>query len=172
MTESSAYLTLSQVAARTGRHPELLRQWCAAGRIPCHRLGGSWVVHERDLPLLDRIATRARRRSMALARLSGERRLLAAVFEQRDRASDAAEALRARLRLEDGAVQTGPLGVGTLDALGVTVVAGRVPAEVALDARRILAAYGGRIVADLEADPAPSGDRRRRSDRRREVVSR
>ncbi|MDQ2966018.1 MAG: helix-turn-helix domain-containing protein, partial [Chloroflexota bacterium] len=45
----SGYLTLSQVAIRTGRHPELLRQWCAAGRLPCARVGGSWVMLERDV---------------------------------------------------------------------------------------------------------------------------
>jgi hypothetical protein len=157
MTDASpAYLTLSQVAARTGRHPELLRQWCAAGRIPCQRLGGSWVVLERDLPLLEAMATRGRRRSRGLAPRSGERRLLAAVFEQASRASQASEALRARLRLDDEAIETGPIGVGTLSALGLTVVAGRVPAELVLDARRILAAYGGRIIAELDADPAPA----------------
>jgi hypothetical protein len=170
MFESTPYLTLSQVAARTGRHPELLRQWCAAGRIPCHRLGGSWVVLERDLPLVDQMATRTRRRLAAAAPLSGDRRLLAAVYEHPARAAEASDALRERLRLEAGAVETGPLGVGTLEAMGLTVVAGRVPAEVVLDARRILASYGGRIVAELDADPAPTLQPRRAE--RRERVSR
>ena len=156
---SPAFLTLSQVAARTGRHPELLRQWCAAGRIPCRRLGGSWVVLEEDLPLLGRMATRRRRRTDNLPR-SGRRRILVAVFEDRSRAAEAATALRARLGLDDGATETGPIGVGALAALGLTVAAGTVPEEMVLDARRILASYGGRIMADLEGDP-PAPVRRR-----------
>lgn len=168
---SSPYLTLSQVAARTGRHPELLRQWCAAGRIPCQRLGGSWVVLERDLALLDRMATRARRRSTTIAPRSGRRRLLAAVFEDADRASQAAEALRRRLTLDDGAIETGPIQLGTLRAFDLTVVAGKIAEESVLDARRIIAAFGGRIVAELEGD-AESPRAPRRADRREAAPAR
>jgi hypothetical protein len=158
---SSAYLTLSQVAARTGRHPELLRQWCAAGRIPCQRLGGSWVLLEADVPLLDQMATRARRRARPAGPRSGRRRLLAAVFGDPASAASAAEALRARLAIEDGAIETGPMGVGRLGALGLTVVAGQVAEELVLDARRIIGAYGGRVVAELEPEPSrPTGRRR------------
>lgn len=158
---SSAYLTLSQVAARTGRHPELLRQWCAAGRIPCQRLGGSWVVLERDVALLDRMATRARRRAASATPRSGRRRLLAAVFDDAAKAAQAADALRGRLALDEGSIETGPIQLGTLRAFDLTIVAGRVAEEVVLDARRILGAYGGRIVAELEGDAAPSHTVRR-----------
>src|SRR5215213_6674958 len=111
---SSAYLTLSQVAARTGRHPELLRQWCAAGRIPCQRLGGSWVVLEADLELLDTMATRARRRTAVLPAPTGRQRLIAAVFDDGERAGLAAQTLTARLRLDADAVETAPIGIESL----------------------------------------------------------
>jgi hypothetical protein len=156
-------LTLSQVAARTGRHPELLRQWCAAGRIPCQRLGGSWLLREADLPLLDRMATRARRRTRAHAPRTGRRRLLAAVFEEAARAEEAMDGLRTRLKVDDGAIEAGPIGVGRLGALGLTVVAGQVAEELVLDARRILGSFGGKIVADLEAEPSASSSRPVRS---------
>jgi hypothetical protein len=171
MPDSSSYLTLSQVAARTGRHPELLRQWCAAGRIPCQRLGGSWVVMEHDLPLLERMATRTRRRTAAASPPSGRRRLLVAVFEETARAGEAATALRARLALDDSAIETGPIGIGALDGLGVTVVAGQVPEEHILDARRILGAFGGRIVAEFEGDRAPRRQPGQRAERRRQPAA-
>jgi len=165
---SSAYLTLSQVAARTGRHPELLRQWCAAGRIPCQRLGGSWVVLEQDLELIDRMATRARRRSqVGSGALSGRRRLVAAVFEDPAHAAAGATALRDRLALDDTAIETAPIGLRTLGALGLTVVAGHVPEEAILDARRILIAFAGRIVADLAGDGSVPIPGRARAERRR-----
>jgi hypothetical protein len=166
MPDSSSYLTLSQVAARTGRHPELLRQWCAAGRIPCQRLGGSWVVLERDLPLLDRMATRTRRRTATTSPPSGRRRLLVAVFEEPARATEAAGALRARLTLDDAAIESGPIGVGALGGLGLTVIAGQVPEERVLDGRRILSAFGGRIVAEFEGDRAPTRAARPRGEKR------
>ena len=173
MTDSSsAYLTLSQVAARTGRHPELLRQWCAAGRIPCQRLGGSWVVLEADLALLDRMATRARRRTAAGdGAPSGRRRLLAAVFDDPARAAAGADALRDRLSLDDTQIETAPMGLRSLSGLGLTVVAGQVPEEAVLDARRILVAYAGRIVAELESGPLIAPPPRARSERRRAAAT-
>ena len=169
---NTAYLTLSQVAARTGRHPELLRQWCAAGRIPCQRLGGSWVVLERDLALLDRMATRSRRRTAPPGEPpTGRRRLVAAVFEDALRAAAGAEALRERLALDDGSIESAPIGLSALSALGLTVVAGHVPEEATLDARRVLASFGGRIVADLDEGP-PHRPRAQTADRRRAQVAR
>jgi hypothetical protein len=165
--ESSTYLTLSQVAARTGRHPELLRQWCAAGRIPCLRLGGSWVVREEDVPLLDRIATRARRRPEAVAVPSGRTRSLAAVFDDGVRAEAAAQALRDRLSLPADSIETAPVSLKSLGVRALTFVAGTVPEESSLDGRRILASYGGRIVAELDGGNAPSPAARSRSASRR-----
>jgi hypothetical protein len=148
----STFLTLSQVSARTGRHPELLRQWCASGRIPCQRLGGSWVLREEDLPLLDGIATRARRTTpQAKAEPVGQR-VIAAVFDDAARAAAAAEALRLRLQLEAEAIETSSVGLRSLGALGLTVVAGTFPAASALQGRRIIGSYGGRVVADVGDD--------------------
>jgi helix-turn-helix protein len=42
-------MTLAEVAAATGRNPELLRRWCAAGRIRCQRIGRDWVIDASDL---------------------------------------------------------------------------------------------------------------------------
>lgn len=161
--DASTYLTLSQVAVRTGRHPELLRQWCAAGRIPCLRLGGSWVVREDDLPLIDRIATRARRRAERSSVPSGRTRMLAAVFEDGSRAQTAAAALRDRLALADDAVETAPVSLRSLGMHGLTFVASTVPEESSLDGRRILASYGGRIVAELDGQPTPTPPARSRA---------
>jgi len=148
--DTSTYLTLSQVSVRTGRHPELLRQWCAAGRIPCLRLGGSWVVREEDLALIGRIATRARRRPESALARSGRTRLLAAIFDDKDHATRAADALRDRLSLDSDAIETAPVNLRSLHVYGLTFVAGSVPEESSLDGRRILASFGGRIVAELE----------------------
>jgi hypothetical protein len=161
--DASTYLTLSQVAVRTGRHPELLRQWCAAGRIPCLRLGGSWVVREEDIPLLARIATRSRRRPDSTVAPSGRTRLLAAVFDNKARAERAADALRHRLRLPQDAIETAPVSLRSLGAVGLTFVAGTVPEESSLDGRRILTSFGGRIVAELDSSPAPGPGRSRSS---------
>ena len=43
-------LSLADVAARTGRHPELLRRWCASGRLPAVLLARSWFIRASDLP--------------------------------------------------------------------------------------------------------------------------
>ncbi|HEV8490091.1 MAG TPA: helix-turn-helix domain-containing protein [Candidatus Limnocylindrales bacterium] len=158
----STYLTLSQVAVRTGRHPELLRQWCAGGRLPCARVGGSWVMLERDVGLIDGIASRSRRRQqLAPAAGPSPDRVLAAVFDDEAAARLAAQALRDRMGEAADEVGTAPLAVPALPALSLTVVAGRVAGRGAVAARRILTAFGGRIVADIEEiratpDEAPS----------------
>jgi hypothetical protein len=147
----STYVTLSQVAVRTGRHPELLRQWCASGRLPCARVGGSWVMLERDVALIDGIASRTRRpREQAAAVGPSPDRVLAAVFDDEAAARLAAQALRDRLGEATDEVGTAPLAVPTLPALSLTVVAGRVAGPGAVTARRILTAFGGRVVADIE----------------------
>lgn len=172
MTDPSLrYLTLSQVAARTGRHPELLRQWCAAGRIPCERLGGSWVIREDDLALIDRMATRARRHTAQAQEASGRRRLLAAVFDNREHADLATAALGNRLEPGAASVESAPVGLPALAALGLTVIASHVAEESVLDARRIVASFGGRVVAEFDdagspASPAPRPPRARQERRR------
>ena len=150
-TNEPRYLTLSQVAVRTGRHPELLRQWCAADRLPCVRLGGSWVMLERDLPLVDAIASRGgRARRAGEAPLAVGSRVIAAVFDDEEVAANAGDALRRRLNLEAASIGTGPLSLPTLPEVALTVVAARVGGGQVVGARRVLAAYGGRIVADIE----------------------
>jgi len=162
----SNYLTLSQVAVRTGRHPELLRQWCAAGRLPCARVGGSWVMLERDVALIDGIASRARRSRLAApaaevtapVAVTATHRVLAAVFDDAAAARLAAAALRDRVGAAAEEVGTAPLVVPALPALSLTVVAGRIAGSAAIAARRILAAFGGRVIADIEEiRAAPDG---------------
>ncbi len=161
-TTESGYVTLSQVAVRTGRHPELLRQWCASGRLPCKRVGGSWVMLERDVALIDGIASRTRRVRQPApieAPTPATDRVLAAVFDDEGMALLAAVALRDRLGTAAEEVSTAPLAVPALPALSLTVVAGRIAGSAAIQARRIVAAFGGRVIADIEeiraaADPA------------------
>jgi hypothetical protein len=169
------YLTLSQVAMRTGRHPELLRQWCARGRIPCARVGGSWVLRERDLSLVDGIARRARQPRVDAATSGPEQtRIIAAVFDDESLAETAADALRERLHLADDAIGTTSLALSSLAPLRLSVVAGRFPGSASVEARRIVVGYGGRIVADIDeaaaadenAPPENNGTHRRDAGRR------
>lgn len=51
-------LTLLDVAARTERNPELLRRWCASGRIPCQRVGRDWLIDAADLPIIEAMPRR------------------------------------------------------------------------------------------------------------------
>jgi hypothetical protein len=51
-------LTLSQVAETTGRNAELLRRWCAAGRIRCQRMGRDWLVDRSELPVIEAMPRR------------------------------------------------------------------------------------------------------------------
>jgi helix-turn-helix protein len=154
-----AYLTLSQVALRTGRHPELLRQWCARGRVPCARVGGSWVVREQDLPLVDGIAKRSRQTRAGPAAVDHPERtrIIAAVFDDDGLAGTVADALRDRLHLDHDAVGTTSLGLTGLAPLRLSVVAGRFSEPASVDARRILVGYGGRIVADIDEATAADG---------------
>jgi helix-turn-helix protein len=154
-----SYLTLSQVSLRTGRHPELLRQWCARGRVPCARVGGSWVIREHDLGLVDGIARRSRQTRAGPAAVDHPERtrIIAAVFDDDGLAGTAADALRERLRLSHDAVGTTSLGLTALAPLRLSVVAGRVSEPASVDARRILVGYGGRIVADIDEAAAADG---------------
>jgi Helix-turn-helix domain len=43
------WLTLTQVARRLHRHPELVRQWLVAGRIPGEKVAGRWFVRPKDV---------------------------------------------------------------------------------------------------------------------------
>jgi hypothetical protein len=145
------YLTLSQVSVRTGRHPELLRQWCAAGRVPCTRVGASWVMREQDLGLIEGIASRRGRvRVPTTTAPPGASRVIAAVFDDASAATAAADALRERFNLLPEAVGTGAVDLPAIPALSLTVVAATLTGSTAINARRLLTAFGGRIVADIE----------------------
>lgn len=52
---------LSEAAARTGRHPDVLRRWCATGRIPATRVGRTWALPESEVVRLEELPRRRRR---------------------------------------------------------------------------------------------------------------
>lgn len=147
------FLTLAQVAARTGRHPELLRQWCASGRLPCLRLGGSWVLRESDLMLVDGMERRCRSGNPTRRRSAdtGRQRVIAAAFADTTAAGAAEAEARSALGDHGVAIETGPIQLPGTPPLALTVVAARLPGRRAREARALLASFGGRIVADLDA---------------------
>jgi excisionase family DNA binding protein len=58
---SEGWLTLEQAATRTNRHPDLLRRWCATGRVKATRIGRHWLLEEADLAAVASLPTRQRR---------------------------------------------------------------------------------------------------------------
>jgi excisionase family DNA binding protein len=52
---------LSEAASRTGRHPDVLRRWCASGRIPATRVGRTWALPESEVIRLEDLPRRHRR---------------------------------------------------------------------------------------------------------------
>lgn len=113
---------------------------------------------ERDVALIDGIASRARRSRVAAptsnvaapVAVPATDRVLAFVFDDATAARLAAAALQDRLGGAAAEVDMAPLVVPALPALSLTVVAGRVAGSAAIAARRILAAFGGRVIADIE----------------------
>ncbi len=87
----------------------------------------------------------------------GPARLIAAVFDDAATARTVAAALIGRLALERQAVEAASVGLAPLAGLRLTVVAGRFPAAASAEARRILTAFGGRIVTDYEASRGRPG---------------
>jgi hypothetical protein len=145
------YLTLRQVATRTGRHPELLRQWCAVGRVPCQRVGGSWVLLADDLPLVEAITRRGSRPPGREApSIAAGTRLIAAAFDDDATAGNVADALRGRLPISGETVAATSVSLKGLPGLRLTIVAGRFPAAATGEARRIIVGFGGRIVTDVD----------------------
>lgn len=53
VARATRWLPLADVARRTGRNQELLRRWCAAGRIRCQRLGRDWMIDPADLAQIE-----------------------------------------------------------------------------------------------------------------------
>jgi hypothetical protein len=114
---------------------------------------------ERDVAMIDGIESRSRKHQpSALVAEPPARRVLAAVFDDEAAAARAAQALGNRLAGAVGDIGTAPLTVPALPGLSLTVVAGDVAGSAALQARRILAAFGGRIVADIEEIPVAAGN--------------
>jgi len=57
---SDRLVPLAEVARRTGRHPDLLRRWCLAGRLDAVRVGRVWCLTERSIGELARFQRRRR----------------------------------------------------------------------------------------------------------------
>jgi hypothetical protein len=57
----SDLLPLLEAAAATGRNPELLRRWCASGRIHCRRVGPTWAIERSELEQIVAMPKRGRR---------------------------------------------------------------------------------------------------------------
>lgn len=144
MTEGDGrrYLTLSDVSRRTGRHPEQLRQWCASGRLPCHRIGRDWLLGAEDLELVDTVATRRRRRGPRLPRV-----VLAASFTDADTGRQALARVAAELALGPRDLGIAPLAI---DDVSFSLVAVALPLERVTEATSLLEGFGGRIVAEVE----------------------
>lgn len=51
-------LTLREAGLRTSRNPELLRRWCASGRIRCQRAGRDWLIDAADIPWIQAMPRR------------------------------------------------------------------------------------------------------------------
>jgi hypothetical protein len=129
-------------------------------------VGGSWVLRERDLPLVARIARRTRAGDAAPPSHAdpGTSRVIAAVFDDERTATEVATTLRARLGLPERAVGLTYVELPGVPALRLCVVAGRFADVPSIEARRLLVGYGGRIVADI--DETARGDGARKPSRR------
>lgn len=118
---------------------------------------------ERDVALIDGISSRARRpRAGAASVAVAGARIIAAVFDDGAAAERAAGAARQRLGEAALAVEAAPFALSAFPVLSLTVVAGRVAATSAIEMRRILGAFGGRVVSDRDEavardDTAESG---------------
>lgn len=58
----SELVPLSEVAKRVGRHPEVLRRWCADGRVKAVRIGRTWWIHPETVAVLVAHGNRSRPR--------------------------------------------------------------------------------------------------------------
>src|SRR6185437_207789 len=116
-------LTLDEAAQRSGRPVELLREWCATGRIECERLGGRWLVPESTLEAIRSMPTEfvpfeadgseAADESDAADRTEadGGDPIVAIAFRDRLTAVRAAGELASRFALGRGGLSVGPLAL-------------------------------------------------------------
>jgi len=61
-----SWMTLDEVAARTGRSIELLRRWARDGRIPATLVGRSWIVEHKDLARIKAMPARGTRSAITV----------------------------------------------------------------------------------------------------------
>ena len=170
MDGESEYLTLAQVAALTGRHPELLRQWAAAGRVPAKRLGNVWVMRADDVRFVTAMTSRSRSVIRRAIPSDGRVRVVAASFADGAAAIAAAALLKARIQVDTLDVALTSVEIPAVVAMTLTIVAVRAPLTRLLEARGILVGHGGTVVADIDAELLPDHDEQdasRRAGRRR-----
>lgn len=149
-------LTLGEAAQRSGRPVELLREWCATGRIEGERLGGRWLVPESTLEAIRSMPTafvpfeidgsEAADESDAADRTEadGGDPIVAIAFRDRLTAVRAAGELASRFALGRGGLSVGPLA---LDGLDLFVVAGRLPRTRGTEIEAIVRHNTGTVVA-------------------------
>lgn len=125
LTTALRLLTLADAAARTGRNAELLRRWCAAGRIPCHRVGRDWMVDPADIASIEGMPRRGMTKGGA--RALGDLGILSPGLQ---------EAVRACL--DDGEVVR-------------EVVLGIEDSALVATTRRIFMAHDGTLVTDPQS---------------------
>lgn len=150
-TSVTNYLTLAEVARRTGRHREQLRQWCASGRLPCERFGRDWLLLESNLALVDHAAARRRR-----APDSG-RSVIGVSFTDSAGGRQALAHARSHFGLQVADAALAPLAI---DNVAFVLVAVIVPDERVDEAVELFHGLGGTIVANV---PEGGGSRVRPS---------
>jgi hypothetical protein len=67
-----ALVSLAEAARQTGRNQEVLRRWCADGRVPAVRIGRSWAISTGTLTTLLQHAERSRPRFAPAMELNPE----------------------------------------------------------------------------------------------------
>ncbi|HEU4672988.1 MAG TPA: helix-turn-helix domain-containing protein [Candidatus Limnocylindrales bacterium] len=144
----SRYVTLAEVARRTGRHPEQLRQWCASGRLPCERFGRDWLLDAADLPLVDQVATR--RRHVAVE----TRTVVGASFTDGAAGRRALSQARQQFEIDPKDAALAPLAI---DDVAFVLVAVIIPTERVDDAIALIEGSGGTIVAEVPEGEPPGG---------------
>jgi excisionase family DNA binding protein len=121
-------LTIAEAARITGRNPELLRRWCAGGRLRARRMGRDWIIDRSELQQIE---------GMPRRRVSDD---------------------RTRIQIDDLGILSPPLRtedcLGDRERVRVVVPGVEDSALVATD-RRIFMARDGVMVTDPESgEPA------------------
>jgi excisionase family DNA binding protein len=144
--DATRYLTLAEVARRTGRHHEQLRQWCASGRLPCERFGRDWLLLESNLARVDRQPARRRKDAGRTGRVVG------VSFIDSAAGREALNQAREAFGLGERALAAAPLAI---DDVTLSLVAVIVPDERVDEAIGLFEGHGGRIVANIPEGGRP-----------------